>query len=210
MNTKQPLKFPAGEFTHTMLAEHNGATNQQVWTRYQDAIKDKTIIFIGERQVSGKGKPSKWWKLNDGSQASAPVEKTEVKPKPVVAKIKTIPTVKVTPPVVKPKTTTKPIEEIRPVVQALHTTEEPEVVQREEPLPVAPGVNPFAMTSGPEKSNFKCPRCTHDLITWTTARGVFVQCNQPFDVCNISENAEGFGRNEKSAYTILCQKFGHE
>jgi hypothetical protein len=58
------LKFPSGEFTHTELAKHNGKTNQQVWTRYQAAIKSGQIVSAGERASAGRGKPSKLWKLD--------------------------------------------------------------------------------------------------------------------------------------------------
>jgi len=58
------LKFPTGEFTHTELATLNGKTNQQVWTRYQQAIKDGVILTAGERKVAGKGKPSRLWIVN--------------------------------------------------------------------------------------------------------------------------------------------------
>lgn len=58
------LKFPTGEFTHTELAKHNGKTNQQVWTRYQAAIKSGQIVTAGERASAGRGKPSKLWKLD--------------------------------------------------------------------------------------------------------------------------------------------------
>ncbi len=58
------LKFPSGEFTHTELAKLNGKTNQQVWTRYQLAIKNGQILTAGERKTAGKGKPSRLWKLN--------------------------------------------------------------------------------------------------------------------------------------------------
>ena len=58
------LKFPSGEFTHTELAKLNGKTNQQVWTRYQLAIKNGQILKAGERKTAGKGKPSLLWKLN--------------------------------------------------------------------------------------------------------------------------------------------------
>ena len=61
------LKFPTGEFTHTELAQANGKTNQQVWTAYQAAIKAGTIVSAGLRpNPSGKGKPSKIWKVADG------------------------------------------------------------------------------------------------------------------------------------------------
>jgi len=61
------LNFPKGEFTHTELAQANGKTNQQVWTAYQAAIKAGVIVSAGLRpNPSGKGKPSKIWKVADG------------------------------------------------------------------------------------------------------------------------------------------------
>ena len=59
------LVFPSGSFTHTDLARANGKTNQQVWQRYQIAVKSGFIIRDGERKpAGGKGKPSLLWKLN--------------------------------------------------------------------------------------------------------------------------------------------------
>jgi len=58
------LQFPTGEFTHSELALLNGKTNQQVWTRYQQAIKDGVILTAGERKTAGKGKPSRLWIVN--------------------------------------------------------------------------------------------------------------------------------------------------
>ena len=60
----ETLKYPTGDFTHTELAQLNGKTNQQVWTRYQLAIKNGQILKAGERKTAGKGKPSLLWKLN--------------------------------------------------------------------------------------------------------------------------------------------------
>ena len=58
------LKWPAGDFSHTDLAKLNGKTNQQVWTRYEQARKDGYILTAGEKKLAGKGKPTKMWKLN--------------------------------------------------------------------------------------------------------------------------------------------------
>jgi len=85
------LQFPTGDFTHTELAKLNGKTNQQVWTRYQQAIKDGVIISAGERKSSGgKGKPSRLWKVNPNPpapKADAPVvaSATDSTPAPVPA-----------------------------------------------------------------------------------------------------------------------------
>ena len=70
---EQSLQFPTGQFTHTELAKLNGKTNQQVWTRYQKAIKDGQIIRDGERKTPGaKGKPSLLWKVNPNYVPPAP------------------------------------------------------------------------------------------------------------------------------------------
>lgn len=59
------LKIPAGKFTHTELAQLNGKTNQQVWTRYQAMVKGKIILSAGTRPPkNGRGKPSLLWELN--------------------------------------------------------------------------------------------------------------------------------------------------
>ena len=71
--TKFELTFPTGSFTHTDLAKLNNRTNQQVWTRYQAAVKSGQLIRDGERKpAGGKGKPSLLWKLNPNYVAPAP------------------------------------------------------------------------------------------------------------------------------------------
>ena len=77
------LKFPTGEFTHTELAKFNGKTNQQVWTRYQQAIKDGVIVSAGNRASAGKGKPSKLWKVNPNPTVPVAVSPTPAAPSAV-------------------------------------------------------------------------------------------------------------------------------
>lgn len=88
----ETLKFPTGEFTHTELAKHNGKTNQQVWTRYQAAIKSGQIVSAGERPSAGRGKPSKLWKLDPNWVAPvAPVAPATPATPPTPAPTVTVP-----------------------------------------------------------------------------------------------------------------------
>lgn len=116
----ETLKFPTGEFTHTELAKHNGKTNQQVWTRYQAAIKSGQIVTAGERASAGRGKPSKLWKLDPTWVAPVvPVAATPATPAPVVPVV-VDPTVIVSvpadsqPAVILPQT---PVAEVTPAVE---------------------------------------------------------------------------------------------
>ena len=52
------LQFPDGEFTHTELARFNGKTNQQVWSRYDAALKSGLIVRVGQRKLP-EGQKSK-------------------------------------------------------------------------------------------------------------------------------------------------------
>jgi hypothetical protein len=39
--------------------------------------------------------------------------------------------------------------------------------------------------------------------------GVYVWCAAPAEVCKVNENPYGHGNNEKAAFVILTQKYGH-
>ena len=79
------LKIPAGDFTHTDLANANGKTNQQVWTRYQTMVKSGLIIRpmvanaagvlvpATRPPKTGKGKPSLLWMVNPNPPANVTV-----------------------------------------------------------------------------------------------------------------------------------------
>lgn len=63
--TVTSLKFPAGEFTHTELAQFNGKSNQTVWARYLKARQTGQIVSAGTRKTEGsKGTPALLWKVN--------------------------------------------------------------------------------------------------------------------------------------------------
>lgn len=190
------LKFPTGQFTHSELASHNNKTNQQVWTQYQNAIKNGTIVFVGLR--TGKGKPSKLFQVA-GPGVVAATDTTKV--------IQSAPVVTPTPKVDKVEKTTVSAVDTTLLVAAV--TSEPDVeletveVEDEE-LPKGRQVEPNYRTL-----EFLCPICKKPLIAWDDATGVMVQCNQGADVCLQHENPFGHGRNDKGAYEILCQKYRH-
>jgi|SRR5579862_995576 len=197
------LKFPSGKFTHTELALHNGKTNQQVWTAYQAAIKDGTIISAGERpNPSGKGKASKLWEVNPNkgvattpltAVAPVPVVKVEpAKPKPITPKV----LVK-KPEVEAPVVAVVVAPTVPPVV-----VDEPEVELSVKPLAVQ------ALTCQIETIEDKCPFCNTPLLMVAADGRVRVWCGvNDLKVCSCSENPYGVGRNVKDAVKILHEKY---
>ena len=181
------LKFPTGEFTHTELAQANGKTNQQVWTAYQAAIKAGTIVSAGLRpNPSGKGKPSKIWKVADGV------------PVPFVDKVEVIlgETVEIISEVVEPLPVVVPTE--APVV-----TETVEVVEVAPPAPVVRN-----LTCQVTEIDEVCPFCSTKLLSVETSGGIKVWCPvNDLKVCSCSENPYGVSNNVKNAVEILNDKF---
>ena len=228
--TKTSLTFPTGDFTHTELAQLNGKTNQQVWTRYQAAIKDGTIVSAGTRPSAGKGKPSKLWRLATGqpvpvaavtspTPAAAPAE---TKPAPV------IPTEAVVVPAAQPAPVVEAPKQPEPVVAEPVATEPaklpdvapaaapaPEAVTTVEVVRIEPAaeVKPvvaMAQTSDPSQwRTLKevCPICKHPLSAIDDATGVMVWCSQGSEVCPSSESPFGHGKNEKEAFEVLSDKW---
>ena len=164
----ETLKFPSGEFTHTELAQLNGKTNQQVWTRYQQAIKDGVIVSAGTRASAGKGKPSKLWKLATGQPVPVVAVVADV-PKPVAPVIAaTIPTEAVVVPAAQPAPVVE-APKLPEVTPAVAPTPAPESsveavtveVVRVEPAPEAeikpPTVNDVVKDA--RTLTEKCPIC---------------------------------------------------
>jgi hypothetical protein len=225
--TKTSLIFPTGEFTHTELAQLNKQTNQQVWVRYQQAIKDGVIISAGNRpSVSGKGKPSKLWKVNPNPPSpvtvSAPAPVAAVAPavvptEPIVVPAVTpaVPTpeavapVEVTP-VPEPAPAAAPVV-AAPVVEtpvpAVETTAIVEVVRIETTPPEKPFVLPPEVLKDVRTLSEVCPICSHPLSAMNDATGVVVWCGQPKEICPLAENPYGHANTDKNAYEILIDKF---
>lgn len=214
------LNFPSGEFTHTELATFNGQTNQQVWTRYQQAIKDGVIVSAGTRPSAGKGKPSKLWKLATGQ------------PIPVVAPTPSVPA-PVTPPVVAPTVPTEaivvPAAAPAPVVvpepvklpeatpAAAPVVEAPVVVEvlkieapKTEPATTTPPVVVERVVKDARTITEVCPICGKPLSAINDATGVMVWCAQPPEICSSAENPYGHGDSDKKAYEKLCEKFDRQ
>lgn len=207
----ETLKFPSGEFTHSELAVLNGKTNQQVWVQYQAAIKSGIIVSAGTRSSSGRGKPSKLWRLASGQPipiASNPP--VEVKPKivsvsPVIVptsfpsipkpeKIKEIPSLKPA----KPPTVIV-VEEVPIIdVEAIDNVETIVEVVRE--------IRKLVLTNT-RMIKEVCPVCKNPLMAGNDNTGVIVWCNQDAKGCKSSENPFGHGRNEKEAFFILTEKW---
>ena len=230
----ETLKYPTGEFTHTELAQLNGKTNQQVWTRYQQAIKDGVIVSAGTRTTAGKGKPSKLWKLNPNYVAptvattpAAPV----TTPAPVVVPTEpvVVPAVAPTPEVTVsvatvsvatvPEPTPAPLPEATPatapVVEAPVIVEVLKIEPPVETTPTVPEVKSDSTVQKSDQSQWRtlkevCPICKHPLSAIDDATGVMVWCGQPPEVCVSAENPYGHGNNDRTAYEKLCEKFDRQ
>lgn len=227
------LQFPTGEFTHTELAQLNKKTNQQVWTRYQQAIKDGVILSAGERKPNGgKGKPSKLWKLNpnppvpaatpaaDSTAPSTPVVTPAAAstPAPEVAKEPTdsVPTEPVVVPAVAPAT--PPVVET-PVVETAPAVE-PEVnvqlvtVVEVNPTPEPETASEVVASNEAQKegafplAGHNCPKCKSQLWAVKDATGFMVWCDRPLDVCSTTEAPSGHGSTVKNALQALNDKWG--
>lgn len=200
------LKFPSGKFTHTELAQHNGKTNQQVWTAYQAAIKDGTIIAAGERpNLSGKGKPSRLWEVN-------PNKGVATTPLAVVAVPTVAPVVKVVTP--KPVKVVKVVEpkkaDIVKAVEPKAATVAPTVAP--EPEPEAEVVHrPLmvnALTSQVTEIEETCPFCHTKLLMVAADGRVRVWCPvNDYKICSCSENPYGVAKNVKDAVQIIHDKY---
>ena len=214
------LTFPSGEFTHSMLAQANGKTNQQVWQSYQKAIKDGVIIFVGNKS-SGKGKPSKYWKMADGQPVPL-VDKVVVIPAPMIVAEPVVdvilpvvaPTV---PPVVnvelaKPADAPFEMEMGTPKVTVMLTiVEEPVVEETIEVIqvdtaaaPVVHNILPPTVTEIEEK----CPFCQTKLLSVKVDGSVRVWCPvNDLTICASAENPYGAGNTVKNAVEVLNDKF---
>jgi hypothetical protein len=215
----ETLKFPAGDFTHTELAKFNGKTNQQVWTRYQQAIKDGIIVSAGNRASAGKGKPSKLWRLATGqpvpvaavvSPAPATAPAAVVPPVVVPTEAVVVPAVQPAPVIEAPK-----LPEVTPAVAPTPAATESSVeavtveVVRVEPAPEAeikpPTVNDVVKDA--RTLTEKCPICGNPLLAVDDATGVMVWCAQSPEVCSANEAPFGHGKNDKEGYETLMDKW---
>jgi hypothetical protein len=226
----ETLKFPSGDFTHSELATLNGKTNQQVWTRYQAAIKDGVIVSAGERASAGRGKPSKLWRVASGQPVpivtAVPVApptpkppKTPKVPKAVKA-AEIVPTEAVVVPAVVPPAPAA-VEPVVAVVELPVTepAQAPVVVDVVPSPAVVEAVTEAIVTTSTVAVQAKnlnartlkdvCPVCKTALLAIDDATGVMVWCSAPPEVCKSTENPFGHSNNEKSAYAILCEKFKH-
>ena len=224
--TKTSLTFPTGEFTHTELAQLNKQTNQQVWVRYQQAIKDGVIISAGNRpSSSGKGKPSKLWKVNP----NPPSPVTVSAPAPVAAVAPVVPTEPVVVPAVAPVIPTpevvipvevtpvpEPAPAAAPVVEApvveTPAVEAPVIVEvaRIEPAPESkPFTLPAEVLKDVRTISEVCPICKNPLSAMNDATGVIVWCGKSREICPTPENPFGHSNTDKNAYEILCDKWRH-
>lgn len=198
------LKFPTGAFTHSELAAHNGRTNQQVWTSYQQAIKDGVIVFVGLR--TGKGKPSKLFQVAGPGVVAATDTTKVIQSAPVV-----VPTTKPVKPKVEivKKITVSSVDTNALIPVASAVTSEPDVELEDVVIEEAPKRSKVEVEPNYRKlDNMKCPICHQPCIAWDVANGVMVQCNQGQPICPCNENPYGFSsKNEKSAYEVLCQKY---
>jgi hypothetical protein len=197
------LIFPSGEFTHTELAQANGKTNQQVWTAYQKAIKDGIIVSAGERpNPSGKGKPSKIWKVAEGQ------------PVPLAPAVIPTPAIQAVPRVkreVKPVKVVEATEaSIAEVVEKKAAVVKPTVAPEPEPEVAEVVRKPVIRTLASQviETELLCPFCKTKLHSIQTEGGVKIWCPvNDLKICSCSENPYGVSNNVKNAYEILIEKF---
>ena len=207
------LKYPSGEFTHSMLAETNGKTNQQVWQQYQKAIKDGVIVFVGNKST-GKGKPSKYWKVADGQPVPL-VDKVVVatvvpaKPEPTLVIVtETLPSV---------APTVAPIEvhvyqdsgkladvDIIDNVPVVNTP----VERADEATAVRSPSVVRNLTCQVTEIDEVCPFCSTKLLSVETSGGIKVWCPvNDLKICSCSENPYGVSNTIKNAVEVLHDKF---
>ena len=55
-------------------------------------------------------------------------------------------------------------------------------------------------------TDYVCPLCNGQLVSYTGSRGITVRCENPCDP-DCHENPEGFGSTIKAAFEILKQKY---
>jgi len=202
------LKFPSGKFTHTELALHNGKTNQQVWTAYQAAIKDGTIISAGERpNASGKGKPSKLWEVNPNKGvATTPLTQA---PTPVVQKVQAEPRVKRQPkPEVVQPTKVEPEKVVETKLATVEPTKPPVVEAEPEVEEVRRPMMVNTLQSQIETLEETCPFCNTRLLCVRGDGRVKVWCGvNDLKICKCSENPYGVAKNVKDAIQVLHDKY---
>ena len=225
-DTTTTLKFPEGNFTHTELALHNGRTNQQVWTRYQQAIKDGVIISAGTRSTNGRGKPSLLWTVNPNPGTPGPVivktpkipkaPKAPKESKPAAVMVQpvnivpdeafkattiqttTVPVLLFTLPTIQPAKAPV-VEMVKNIIKPTRSATEPTPEPEPEPMNLQEN-SPVVLTS-------LCPVCKQPLSALKDATGYYVWCTQKMDVCESTENPAGHGRTVKDALAVLNAKW---
>jgi hypothetical protein len=134
--------------------------------------------------------------------AVAPVETVTA---PAVVETVTVPVVEVA-----PEAAPAPLAEVTP---ASAPAEQPFVVAAvvaEAPVDTTPAqtFQGQPVTDTRETENL-CPICGTKCLAADNATGVYVWCPAPIEVCKANENPYGHGNNEKAAFVILTQKYGH-
>ena len=215
----ETLKYPTGDFTHTELAQLNGKTNQQVWTRYQAAIKDGTIISAGTRASAGKGKPSKLWRVNPNPPTPSTTPVVAAVPAAVpTAPAAVVPSTVPTEPIIVPAVAPTPAPEVKlpeaapaaaPVTEPSAESVTVEVVRVETPAAPSTEIPPTVNHTVKDARTLKetCPICGKPLMAVDDATGVTVWCNQTKEVCPSAENPFGHADNDEKAYKILLDKW---
>ena len=223
------LKIPAGEFTHTDLAQANGRTNQQVWTRYQAMVKSG-ILIRPKRQLadgrtidatrppkSGKGKPSLLWMINPNPPTGQAAIPTAAAPAVATPAAQTAPTVEAAAPAPEPPKNdgNEPPAGGTPAVDTATVTIEVARVEAIPALPPTPEAQPpvvepvkgIAAPVAAETITEQCPACQHNLTGRADKTGVMVGCDQPKKICPTAERVEAHGATIKSAIATLHGKW---
>jgi len=212
---KEALKFPSGQFTHSDLAKHNGQTNQQVWIRYQEAIKAGVIKYVGDRKNStGRGKSSKLYELVSGAPqplpvvvvtpippavvvvvtpdepSTVPIPSTSVEPEPVIVMKAILPPEPVIVEETPPPVVEKPVEVLK--------IEDPKKAEKNDDENFIPRLEE------PKETTFLCPCCERPMLSLPQGKNrVTLFCNQSLDVCPTRENPKRNASNEKEAYEYI-------
>lgn len=198
------IKWPTGEWSHTELADFNGKTKPSVYNQLQDALKNGTVVKTNKRQ--GQGKPTQLYTVaalyHSTSHAGAQTIVAQgIIPAPVVKE--TIPPITE----VVSATINVPVTVEVPVEVTVETKMENQTVEVIDIKPIEPSLKVEEMPANTHSIDEVCPVCKHKLFAWNDNTGVMVQCLQPIAVCKSAEHPFGHGRNEKSAYETLVEKW---
>ena len=193
----ETLNWPSGDFSHTDFANFNNKTNQAVWTVWSESKKNGTIVFVGDKKKDGgRGKPTKIYRLNDGTMATPPV--VIVKTEPVVTPAVETKVVEVA------KVETVKLPEVQPATPPLTV----EVLRVEKPTVTNELVTVIAHNLSRDVRTLKCgcPVCNNPLLAMDDATGVKVWCGQDSTVC-YPQDVSFHGRNDKDALEGLLDRW---